>query len=68
MAPTRKERGKLPMGETSSDPTDVEEQAPITKSRRLNFDVRNQSLMPVKYVNLVYFPAHSFYFPALLKE
>lgn len=56
------------MGESSSNPADVEEQAPTTKSRRLNFDVRNRSLMPVKYVNLISFPEHSFSFPAQLKE
>lgn len=67
MASTRREKGKLKVGESSEEPVEVEQQTPSIKSLRMDFDFRNRSLMLVKYCKLSTFPEHSFNFHELLK-
>jgi hypothetical protein len=68
MAPSRKDKGKTKIDEGSSEHQESAQHASSLKSRRLTFDFRNRSLMPVKYDNLSYFPSHSFDFPELLRR
>ncbi|KAI5416066.1 hypothetical protein KIW84_041204 [Lathyrus oleraceus] len=67
MAPSKKDKGKSKIDEASSEPQETEHHAPSLKTRRLIFDIRNRSLMPVKYGNLSSFPSHNFDFPELLR-
>lgn len=67
MAPSRKDKGKTQIDEGSSEHQEYAQHAPSLKSRRLTFDFRNQSLIPVKYGNLSSFPFNSFDFPELLR-
>ncbi|KAI5405507.1 hypothetical protein KIW84_052335 [Lathyrus oleraceus] len=67
MAPSRKDKGKSKIDEASSEPQEAAQHAPSLKTRRLTFDFRNRSLMPVKYGNLSSFPSHNFDFLELLR-
>ncbi|KAI5442947.1 hypothetical protein KIW84_011834 [Lathyrus oleraceus] len=67
MAPSRKDKGKSNVDEDSSEPQEAAQHAPSLKTRRLTFDFRNRSLMPMKYGNLSSFPSHSFEVPELLR-
>lgn len=42
MASTKREKGKLKVSESSGEQVEVKQQAPSTKSRRLDFDFRNR--------------------------
>ena len=65
---SRKLKGKLKVGETSSEQQDENAlHAPSTKAQRLTFDIQNRHLMPAKYGNLSSFPAHCFDFSELLR-
>lgn len=55
------------MDEEASQHTE-EQHAATVKSRRLSYDVRTRTLMPVKYVNFRAFPSHRFTFQTLLKN
>lgn len=67
MDPLRKDKGKTQIDEGSSEHQESAQHAPSLKFRRLTFDFRNRSLMPVKYGNLSFFPSRSFDFPELLR-
>ncbi|KAI5381601.1 hypothetical protein KIW84_055941 [Lathyrus oleraceus] len=70
MAPSKKNKGKQPIGESSQDDEIREETVdmPPSKAKKSKSEVGRRELMKTKYVKFTAFPAHSFNFEELLQN